>query len=60
MSCTIEGKNRLARGPRMLRQSNGACFVLLRVSPKEPPAVKRLLDAAAARVRFRTALLGRA
>ena len=60
MSCTIERKNQLARGAAMLRQSNGACFVLLRVSPKEPPAVKRLLDAAAARVRFRTALLGRA
>ena len=60
MSCTIERKNQLARGAAMLRQSNGACFVLLRVSPGEPPAVKRLLDAAAARVRFRTALLGRA
>ncbi len=60
MSCTIEREDQLARGTAMLRQSNGACFVLLRVSPEEPPAVKRLLEPAAARVRFRTALLGRA
>lgn len=60
MSCTIEREDQLVRGTAMLRQSNGACFVLLRVSPEEPPAVKRLLEPAACRVRFRTALLGRA
>ncbi len=59
MSCTIEREDQLARGAAMLRRSNGACFVLLRVSPEEPPAIKRLLEPAAARVRFRTALLGR-
>jgi len=59
MSCTIESEDQIAGGTRMLRETNGTSFVLLRVSIKEPPAVKRLLEPAAARVRFRTALLGR-
>lgn len=59
MSCTIESEDQLAAGARMLRETNGMSFVLLRVSIKEPPAVKRLLEPAAARSRFRTALLGR-
>ena len=59
MSCTIESEDQIAGGAAMLRETNGACFVLLRVSIKEPPAVKRLMEPAAARVRFRTALLGR-
>jgi phosphonopyruvate decarboxylase len=59
MTCTIEREDQLADGSRMLRETNGTAFVLLRVSIKEPPAVKRLLEPAAARSRFRTALLGR-
>ena len=59
MSCTIESEDQIAGGTRMLRETNGTSFVLLRVSIKEPPAVKRLLEPAAARGRFRTALLGR-
>lgn len=59
MTCTVEREDQIADAARMLRESNGASFVLLRVSPKEPPAVKRLLDPAACRVRFRMGLLGR-
>lgn len=60
MTCTIESEDQLTDGTAMLRKTNGTCFVLLRVSIKEPPAVKRLLEPAAARSRFRTALLGHA
>jgi phosphonopyruvate decarboxylase len=59
MTCTIEHEEDLADGSRLLRETNGTSFVLLRVNPEEPPAVKRLLEPAAARSRFRTALLGR-
>jgi phosphonopyruvate decarboxylase len=59
MTCTIEGEEDLAEGSRLLRETNGTSFVLLRVSIKEPPPVKRLMEPAAARVRFRTELLGR-
>jgi phosphonopyruvate decarboxylase len=58
MTCTIEDEDQLAEGSRLLRETNGTSFVLLRVSIKEPPAVKRLMEPAAARTRFRTALLG--
>ncbi len=59
MACTIEREDQLGDGARMLRETNGTSFVLLRVSPKEPPAFKRLMEPAATRARFRTALLGR-
>ena len=58
MTCTIEREEEIEEGARMLRESNGTSFVLLRVSPKEPPAVKRLMDPGACRVRFRMGLLG--
>ena len=60
VTAAVESEAGLAAGARLLRESNAACFVLLRVSPDEPPpAYKRLLDPAACKVRFRTALLGR-
>ena len=59
MTCTIEREEDLAEGSRLLRETNGTSFVLLRVNPEEPPAVKRLMEPAASRTRFRTALLGR-
>ena len=43
-------------GARLLREGNGTAFVLLRVKPSEPPKVKRDLDPARCRVRFKTAL----
>ena len=59
-TCSIEKEADLAKGARMLRESNGTSFVLLRVKPTDPPKVKRLLDPAASRVRFRLATLGQA
>lgn len=50
---TVESEDQIASGARMLRESNGTCFVLLRVKPTDPLKFKRDLDPAATRVRFR-------
>ena len=50
---TVDSKDQIAAGARMLRESNGTCFVLLRVKPEDGPKFKREMDPAAARVRFR-------
>ena len=55
---TIAAEGELPDGARLLRQGNGAAFVLLRVKPTDPPAFKRKMDPAACRNRFRAALLG--
>ena len=59
-TCSVEKEADLAKGAKMLRESNGSCFVLLRVKPTDGPKVKRLMDPAAGRVRFRLAALGQA
>lgn len=59
VTSTIEQESDLEQGARMLRQSNGPSFVVVRVKPDPPPAYKRLMDPSASRVRFRTALLGK-
>ncbi|HKD58769.1 MAG TPA: thiamine pyrophosphate-dependent enzyme [Hyphomicrobiaceae bacterium] len=51
----IEQEAELAAGARLIREGNGASFVLLRVKPTEPPAYKRDLDPASCRTRFRVA-----
>ena len=53
---TVESEDQIAAGARMLRESNGTSFVLLRVKPTDPPKFKRDLDPAATRVRFRLAM----
>src|SRR5215470_5216345 len=53
---TVARADDLAAGARLLREANGACFVLLRVKPTEPPPFKRNLDASFCRDRFRAAL----
>jgi thiamine pyrophosphate-dependent acetolactate synthase large subunit-like protein len=53
---TIEKQPEIADGARMLRESNGTCFVLLRVKPTDPPGFKRNLNPAFCRDRFRGAL----
>ena len=58
-TCTIDQPDQIKTGARMIRESNGACFVLLKVKPGEPPAFKRDLHAGAARVRFRLGLTGK-
>jgi phosphonopyruvate decarboxylase len=55
---TITSQEELADGPRLLREGNGTVFVVLRVKPTDPPAVKRNMNPSACRSRFRTALLG--
>ena len=57
---TIASQEELADGPRLLREGNGTVFVVLRVKPTDPPAVKRNMDPSACRSRFRVALLGAA
>jgi thiamine pyrophosphate-dependent acetolactate synthase large subunit-like protein len=57
---TVAAESELADGARLLREGNGAAFVVLRVAPAEPPAFKRNFDPAACRHRFRAALLGEA
>jgi thiamine pyrophosphate-dependent acetolactate synthase large subunit-like protein len=56
---TIEKQAEIADGARMIRESNGTCFVLLRVKPTDPPGFKRNLDPAFCRDRFRAALPAR-
>jgi phosphonopyruvate decarboxylase len=57
-TCSVEKEADLAKGAKMLREANGTCFVLLRVKPTDGPKVKRLMDPAASRVRFRLGTLG--
>jgi phosphonopyruvate decarboxylase len=57
---TIEKQAEIADGARMIRESNGTCFVLLRVKPTDPPGFKRNMDPAFCRNRFRAALPARA
>jgi phosphonopyruvate decarboxylase len=53
---TVAAKGDLADGARLLREGNGACFVLLRVKPTEPASFKRNFDAGLMRDRFRAGL----
>lgn len=53
---TVEREDQIAAGARMLRESNGPSFVLVKVSTVDPPKDKLSLDGAANRVRFRQAM----
>jgi thiamine pyrophosphate-dependent acetolactate synthase large subunit-like protein len=55
---TIATESEIPDGARVLREGNGAAFVVLRVAPAEPPSYKRNFDPASCRLRFRDALLG--
>jgi len=55
---TVEREDQLAAGARMLRESNGTSFVLVKVSTADAPKDKLSLDGAANRVRFRRAMAG--
>jgi phosphonopyruvate decarboxylase len=54
---TVEREDQFAAGARTLRESNGASFVVVRVSTADPPKDKLSLDGGANRIRFRRALL---
>jgi thiamine pyrophosphate-dependent acetolactate synthase large subunit-like protein len=53
---TVATKDDIPAGARLLRESNGTSFVLLRVRPTDPPGFKGSMDAAFCRGRFRSAL----
>jgi thiamine pyrophosphate-dependent acetolactate synthase large subunit-like protein len=55
---TVESQDQIAAGARMLRESNGTCFVLLRVKPEDGPKYKRDMDPASTRVRFLLGMKG--
>jgi len=56
---TVTREAELADARRALVETNGVAFVLLKVAPGPSPAFKRSFDAAAARLSFRRAALGR-
>ena len=56
---TVTREDELLSASRLIREANGTAFVCLRVKATDPPAYRRLLDPAACRNRFRSALLGR-
>jgi thiamine pyrophosphate-dependent acetolactate synthase large subunit-like protein len=53
---TVASKAELAGGARLLRETNGTAFVVVRVRPTDPPSFKRNFDASLLRDRFRAAL----
>jgi thiamine pyrophosphate-dependent acetolactate synthase large subunit-like protein len=56
---TIKTADQIADGAALIRESNGASFVLLRVSSAEPPQYNRSWDGAYKRMQFRKGLLGK-
>lgn len=55
---TVSKSEAIPSASKLLRESNGPAFVLLKVRPGDPPAYRRNMDAVACRLRFRAALLG--
>jgi len=53
----VSKESEIQAASKLLRESNGPAFILLKVKPGDPPAYKRNMDPAACRVRFRAALL---
>lgn len=56
---TVRRADEIADASRLIREGNGASFVLMRVQPNESPPHKRDLDPTAEKLRFRDALLPR-
>ena len=55
---TVRRADELADGARLLRESNGSVFVLVKVGTQPSPPIRRSFDGALARLRFRAGLLG--
>lgn len=55
-TATVAAEADIDRGHAVLRDQDRCSFVLARVAPTEPPAIKRSLDAAAARLRMKAYL----
>src|SRR6266545_6052767 len=55
---TVQDKADIAEAAALIRHMDGPSFVLLKVKPTDPPKVRRSMDAAWSKHRFRDALLG--
>jgi phosphonopyruvate decarboxylase len=55
---TVTDANQIPEAAALLRQTDGPAFILLKVKPTDPPRVRRSMDAAGTKHRFREALLG--
>jgi phosphonopyruvate decarboxylase len=55
---TVTQESEIADAAVLIRQMDAPSFVLLKVKPTDPPKIRRSLDAAWAKNRFREALLG--
>jgi phosphonopyruvate decarboxylase len=55
---TVTQESEIADAAALIRQTDSPSFVLLKVKPTEPPKIRRSLDAAWTKHRFRNALLG--
>ena len=55
---TITHASEIAEAAALIRHMDGPSFVLLKVKPTDPPKVRRSMDAAWSKHRFRDALLG--
>ena len=56
---TVTHEGEIADASKLIRETNGTVFVCMRVEATNPPSYRRLLDPAACRNRFRSALLGK-
>ena len=56
---SVAREDEIVDASRLIRESNATAFVCLRVKATNPPSYRRVLDPAACRNRFRSALLGR-
>ena len=54
---TVRRAEEIPEASRLIREGNGASFVLMRVRPNESPPHKRDLDPTSEKLRFRSALL---
>jgi thiamine pyrophosphate-dependent acetolactate synthase large subunit-like protein len=55
---TVTQASEIPEASKIIRQLDGPSFILLKVAPTDPPKMRRALDAARAKYRFREALLG--
>src|SRR5882672_740259 len=55
---TIMQESDIAEAAALIRQMDAPSFVLLKVKPTDPPKIRRSMDAAWSKHRFRDALLG--
>ena len=51
-------ESEIAEAAALIRQTGASSFVVLKVKPTDPPKIRRSMDAAWTKHRFRDALLG--